>query len=147
MGRPFFAYMLRCGDSSYYVGSTDELEKRITEHQHGEGCEWTRRRLPVEFVWRQEFQSREEAREAEHQIKRWSRAKKEALVEGEFDLLRLLASRSKLSRAALRQAQDKFDRFRFILRSERRERHEGHQRGILPPWGNKAPKIADSQLK
>jgi len=81
------------------VGSTDELEKRVAEHEHGEGCEWTRRRLPVEFVWRQEFASREEAKAAEHQIKRWSRAKKEALIAGKYDLLRLLAGRSKQARA------------------------------------------------
>jgi hypothetical protein len=59
--KPFFTYILRCADGSYYTGSTDELEKRIAEHQHGEGCTWTRKRLPVEFVWRQEFASREEA--------------------------------------------------------------------------------------
>jgi predicted GIY-YIG superfamily endonuclease len=91
--------MLRCADGSYYTGSTDELEKRVGEHQHGEGCEWTRRRLPVEFVWRQELPSREEARRAEHRIKRWGRAKKEALINGQFDLLRLLASRGRAGRA------------------------------------------------
>jgi len=96
---PFFAYMLRCRDGSYYVGSTDQLEKRVAEHQCGEGCEWTRKRLPVEFIWRQEFPTREEAREAEHRIKHWTRAKKEALIAGEYDLLHLLAGRSKLARA------------------------------------------------
>ncbi len=99
MAKPFFTYILRCSDGSYYTGSTDELEKRIAEHQHGEGCTWTRNRQPVEFVWRQEFVSREEAREAEHQIKRWSRSKKEALIAGDFKLLHILASRSQLSRA------------------------------------------------
>ena len=111
MLKPFITYMLRCADGSYYLGHTDELEKRIAEHQHGEGCAWTKSRLPVELVWRQEFPDRDAARAAEQQIKRWSRAKKEALIAGDFDLLRLLAGRSKLSRAALRQAQDKFDRF------------------------------------
>jgi predicted GIY-YIG superfamily endonuclease len=96
---PFFAYILRCADGSYYTGSTEELEKRIAEHQNGEGCAWTRKRLPVEFVWRQEFPTRDEARAAEHQIKKWSRAKKEALIAGEFDLLHLLAGRSKQARA------------------------------------------------
>jgi len=91
--------MLRCSDGSYYVGSTDELEKRVAEHEHGEGCEWTRLRLPVEFVWRQEFPTREEARTAEHQIKRWSRAKKEALIAGKYDQLHLLAGRSRHARA------------------------------------------------
>jgi tRNA/rRNA methyltransferase len=99
MLKPFFAYILRCADGSYYTGSTDELEKRIAEHQNGEGCTWTRKRLPVEFVWRQEFSTREEAKEAEYQIKGWSRAKKEALIAGDYDLLHILAGRSQLSRA------------------------------------------------
>ena len=99
MNRPFFAYILRCSDGSYYTGSTDELEHRIAQHQHGEGCAWTQTRLPVDLVWSQEFQTREEAREAEHQIKRWSRAKKEALITGRFDLVSRLASRSAGGRA------------------------------------------------
>lgn len=99
MERPFFSYMLRCADGSYYVGSTDDLEKRIAEHKHGEGCEWTHRRLPVDLVWSQEFPTREEAREAEHRIKRWSRAKKEAIIEGRFDIVSKLASRSAEGRA------------------------------------------------
>jgi predicted GIY-YIG superfamily endonuclease len=99
MLKPFFTYILRCSDDSYYVGSTDELENRVAEHNHGEGCAWTKSRLPVTLEWSQEFPTREEAREAEHQIKRWSRAKKKALIAGDFNLLRLLAGRSKLSRA------------------------------------------------
>jgi predicted GIY-YIG superfamily endonuclease len=99
MLKPFFTYILRCADGSYYTGSTDELENRIAEHQNGDGCEWTRKRLPLEFVWRQEFPTRDEARAAELQIKRWSRAKKEALIAGKFELLHILAGRSKLSRA------------------------------------------------
>jgi len=91
--------MLRCSDGSYYVGSTDEFEKRVAEHKNGEGCEWTRRRLPLEFVWRQEFASREEAKAAEHQIKRWSRTKKEALIAGRFDIVSKLASRRAKGRA------------------------------------------------
>ncbi len=99
MDRSFFAYLLHCSDGSYYAGSTDELEKRFAEHQHGEGCAWTKSRLPVELAWCQEFSTRDEAREAEYQIKGWSRAKKKALIAGDFDFLRVLAGRSKLSRA------------------------------------------------
>jgi len=99
MDLPFFTYMLRCSDDSYYTGSTDDLEQRIAEHQNGQGCAWTRARLPVELVWSQEFASRDEAEAAEHRIKRWSRAKKEALLSGDYDRLSLFAGRSKLSRA------------------------------------------------
>jgi tRNA/rRNA methyltransferase len=99
MLKPFFTYILRCADGSYYTGSTDELEKRIAEHQNGQGCTWTRKRLPVEFVWRQEFATREEAKAAENQIKGWSRAKKEALIAGRFDIVSKLASRGAEGRA------------------------------------------------
>jgi hypothetical protein len=61
--------------------------------------QWTRKRQPVEFVWRQEFPTRDEARAAELQIKKWNRAKKAALIAGKFELLHILAGRSKLSRA------------------------------------------------
>ena len=97
--KPFFVYILRCADISYYVGSTDELERRIAEHQHGDGCDWTQSRRPVELMWSQEFVTRDEAHSAEQQIKRWSRAKKEALIDGDLDRLSLLSGRSKLSRA------------------------------------------------
>jgi predicted GIY-YIG superfamily endonuclease len=99
MLKPFVTYMLRCADGSYYLGHSDELEKRIAEHQHGQGCAWTKSRLPVELVWRQEFPDRDAARAAEHQIKRWTRAKKEALIAGDYDRLQLLAGPSELSRA------------------------------------------------
>ena len=109
MARPFFTYMLRCADDSYYVGHTDNIEKRLSEHQSGEGCEWTSNRLPVELVWLQEFVSREEARVAEYRIKGWSRAKKEALIKNDWEKVVLLASRSKAGRAlrdALRAPQE-----------------------------------------
>jgi len=104
MLKPFFTYMLRCGDGSYYLGHTDELDKRIAEHQAGQGCDWTKKRLPVELLWRQEFPDRDAARAAELQIKRWSRVKKEALIDGDFHRLSILAGRSKMSRAALRHS-------------------------------------------
>jgi predicted GIY-YIG superfamily endonuclease len=56
---PFFAYMLRCADGSFYVGHTDVLDRRIELHNTGAipGC-YTKSRLPVELVWSQEFESR-----------------------------------------------------------------------------------------
>jgi len=94
MSEPFFAYILKCSDDSYYTGSTDNLETRVIQHQHGEGCDWTKKRLPVVLVWSQQFDSRDEARAAEHQVKRWSRKKKDALIKGDFDELRLHAKRA-----------------------------------------------------
>ena len=99
MGLPFFCYMLQCNDSSYYVGHTDDLGKRLGEHRAGEGCLYTRPRLPVKLVWAEQFLTREEAKAAEAQLKKWSRAKKEALIEGRFDIISKLAARNAESRA------------------------------------------------
>ena len=90
-----WVYILRCADGSYYTGRTMDLEKRLTEHQSGEGSDWTRRRLPIELVFVQEMPDEDHAFLAEQQIKKWSRAKKEALIAGDWDMLRWLAKKPK----------------------------------------------------
>ena len=80
----FWVYILRCADSSYYTGHTDNLEKRIGEHQCGLSDSYTTGRLPVELVFSQECSTREEALSAEQQIKGWSRKKKEAMMRGDW---------------------------------------------------------------
>ncbi|WP_454887103.1 GIY-YIG nuclease family protein [Sphingomonas oryzagri] len=84
--------MLRCADDRYYVGHTDALEHRVAQHQAGKGCSYTAKRLPVHLIWSQEFPSRAEALTAERQIKGWSRAKKEALIAGDWARLHELAA-------------------------------------------------------
>ncbi len=97
MARPFFTYILRCADGSYYVGHTDELERRLAEHGTGTGSGYTASRQPVLLVWFQEFPAREEAKAAEAQIKRWSRRKKEALIGGRMEELRAAARKDWVS--------------------------------------------------
>lgn len=80
----FWAYLLRCSDGSYYAGHTDNLEARFGQHQTGASGGYTYKRRPVALVWSQEFGSRIEAQEAERQIKGWTRAKKEALIAGDW---------------------------------------------------------------
>ncbi|WP_174286474.1 GIY-YIG nuclease family protein [Sphingomonas bacterium] len=87
----FWAYLLRCGDGSFYAGHTDALEARIGAHRQGRGSDYTARRQPVTFAWAQDFPSRLEALEAERRIKGWSRAKKEALIAGDWDRVSQLA--------------------------------------------------------
>ena len=91
VAKPFFAYMLECSDSTYYTGQTDDLEARLAEHQAGIRCVYTASRRPVELVWCQEFVTRDEAKVAEAMIKGWSRAKKKALISGDFDAISRLA--------------------------------------------------------
>jgi predicted GIY-YIG superfamily endonuclease len=89
--QPFWVYMLRCGDGAFYVGHTDDLERRLVEHRWGRFPGFTSQRLPVELAFSEEFKSREEAQAAEQRLKGWSRAKKEALVRGDWERVRTLA--------------------------------------------------------
>jgi putative endonuclease len=85
-----FVYMLRCADGSYYVGSTRNLEQRFAQHSTGQGAAYTRRRLPVELVFAQEFERVDEAYALEKRVQGWSRAKREALIGARYnDLPRL----------------------------------------------------------
>jgi len=87
-------YMLRCADGSYYVGSARRgLERRLSEHNSGAFGGYTSKRLPVELVWAEHFPDITDAIAAERQLKGWSRAKKEALVKGDYGTTRLLAKR------------------------------------------------------
>ena len=87
----FWAYMLRCADGHYYAGSADDLERRLAEHQSGAFPGYTHKRRPVSLVRSETFLARIEAKEAERRIKGWSRAKKEALIAGDWDRISLLA--------------------------------------------------------
>ncbi len=80
----FWIYILRCADDSYYTGHTDNLEKRLAEHQSGICDGYTSARLPVTLVFSQEFSIRLEALACERQIKGWSRKKKEAMIRGDW---------------------------------------------------------------
>jgi predicted GIY-YIG superfamily endonuclease/proteasome lid subunit RPN8/RPN11 len=80
----FWAYLLNCRGGSFYAGHTDDLERRIAQHKSGLVAGYTRDRLPVELVWSQEFPTRVEAIAAERQIKGWSKAKKLALIRGDW---------------------------------------------------------------
>jgi putative endonuclease len=91
----FWTYMLHCADRSFYVGHTDDLDARIGAHQSGLIPGYTSTRLPVKLVWSDEFPSRYEALEAERRIKGWSRAKKLALIRGDWSTISNLGRNSK----------------------------------------------------
>ena len=88
----FWTYILKCADGSYYTGHSDDLEARIAEHQAGtiHGY-YTHRRRPLTLVSSRAFVTREEALAAERQIKGWSRAKKEAMIAGNWNEVSRLA--------------------------------------------------------
>jgi putative endonuclease len=92
-----YLYVLRCADGSYYVGSTTNMEVRLAQHHAGEGGSFTAERLPIELIYSAEFPTLHEAFLAERQVKGWTRAKKEALIRGDYQVLVEL-SRSRTQR-------------------------------------------------
>jgi len=94
----FHAYILKCNDGSYYVGHSDNLDVRVQHHSAGLIEGYTSTRLPVKLVWAESFQTRDDAFAAERKIKGWSRAKKEALIRGDWAAVSRLASRSEVLR-------------------------------------------------
>lgn len=88
-----WVYILRCNDDSYYTGCTTNLEQRLVQHQTGTFEGYTSERLPVVLVWAEHFTELRPAIEAERRIKNWSRAKKEALIRGEYGHLHELSKK------------------------------------------------------
>jgi putative endonuclease len=89
----FYVYILKCDDNSYYVGHTDDIEKRIADHELNTYDCYTSTRLPIEVVYIQTFGTRGEALESERQLKKWSRRKKEALIEENWSNLSSFAKK------------------------------------------------------
>jgi putative endonuclease len=87
----FWVYIVECADGSYYTGHTDNLELRIAQHQQNLTGGYTSTRLPVKLVFSQPFSTRVEAIASERQIKGWSRAKKAAMISGDWDEVSRLA--------------------------------------------------------
>ncbi len=77
-----FCYMLRCADGTIYTGWTRDLEQRLRTHKAGKGGKYTRSRLPVDLVYREEFETKEEAMSREWHLKRLTRQEKLRLIAG-----------------------------------------------------------------
>ena len=82
-----YMYILECSNGSYYTGSTINLERRIQQHQSGEGANHTKKKLPVRLIYFEEFTRIDEAFYREKQVQNWSRKKKEALINGDLQEL------------------------------------------------------------
>jgi putative endonuclease len=94
-----YMYILECSDGSYYTGSTNNLELRITQHQNGEGANHTKKHLPVKLLYYEEFNRIDTAFYREKQVQNWSRAKKQALMAADERLLHELAKCTNISKA------------------------------------------------
>ena len=86
-----FVYILKCADGSFYVGSAHDLEDRLKRHNSGNGAVFTALRRPVKLVYQEPYKYLDDTIKRERQIKKWSRAKKEALINGELETLKKLS--------------------------------------------------------
>ena len=86
-------YIVRCANGELYVGMTDNVDERMRAHNDGRACLFTAKRRPITLVWSELAIDIPSAIARERQIKRWTRAKKEALISGELDWLRRLSQR------------------------------------------------------
>ena len=75
-----YTYLLRCSDGTYYCGWTNDLDKRVAAHNSGKGAKYTKTRRPVELVYYETFETKQEAMSREYHIKRLTRAEKEELI-------------------------------------------------------------------
>ena len=87
----FVLYILECADGSFYIGHTDDLDKRMEQHDRGHGCAYTATRRPLKLIHAQGFETRHEALAMERKLKGWSRAKKLAYTAGDWKAIQALS--------------------------------------------------------
>lgn len=98
-----YVYILRCADGSFYTGLTRRsVEARVSEHNTGWGHGYTAKRLPVVLIYSEAHVRYDEAVAAERRIKGWSRAKRVALMNGEFEALQIFSKRGSEKRGHTR---------------------------------------------
>lgn len=81
-----YTYMVRCNDGTFYIGWTNNLEKRMKAHNEGKGAKYTKPRTPVELVYYETFQTKEEAMSREWHLKQLTRKQKEALIDDKEEI-------------------------------------------------------------
>jgi len=92
----YFVYILLCNDKSYYTGISNNIDRRLEEHQQGANIEcYTYKRRPVKLVFQQEFMDVNQAIAFEKKVKGWRRAKKEAIINGNWETLPTLSRTAK----------------------------------------------------
>lgn len=82
-----YTYILKCKDGTYYTGWTNNLEKRLKDHNEGRGAKYTKARLPVSLIYYEEFQTKEDAMRREYAIKHMTRSEKEELIKAHSERL------------------------------------------------------------
>ena len=87
--KKYCVYILRCKGDNLYIGFTSNLKRRLSDHKCGNGCLFTKNKLPVELVYYEKFNNFMEAKNRENQIKGWNREKKENLIKYKHPIKRV----------------------------------------------------------
>jgi len=129
-----YMYILECADKSFYVGCATDLKNQMEKHNNGLGAEYTKQHLPVQLIYYEKFNNIDEALNREKQIKKWSRAKKIALIKNDFELLKTLSKNNSPELVEGHFGQYPKDYFDFIIIDECHRggaNNESNWRGIL----------------
>lgn len=95
--KTYFVYILKCSDNSYYVGVTNNLERRVGEHENSlNESSYTFKRRPITLVWYDIYSDIRQAITKEKQLKGWSRNKKEALIENDWNKIVELSNKKNI---------------------------------------------------
>ena len=116
--RRSWVYILECSDGSYYTGCTTNIDRRISEHEQGVYPGYTSKRRPVRLLWSEEFSNIQDAIAVERMLKKWTRAKKEALMREDFATLKELAQSTKTKLKLKRSAHPSTLRLRRIAQDD-----------------------------
>jgi predicted GIY-YIG superfamily endonuclease len=87
----FYVYILKNAEDIFYVGQTNNLERRVSDHNSNHGAKFTKDTMGMKLVYSERFSTRADAMKREMQLKKWSRAKKLALISGDMELLKMLS--------------------------------------------------------
>ena len=89
---PYYVYILRTSSNTLYIGQTNNLEKRLKEHKSrtSKSAKYLRLFSSFQLIYKEEYPTRKEAMQREAQLKRWTRSKKEALIQGDKELLKII---------------------------------------------------------
>ncbi len=79
--KKYFTYLARCNDSTLYTGYTDDIKKRESAHNIGQGAKYTKARRPIKIIYWEKLQTKSLAMKREAEIKKWPKIKKESLVQ------------------------------------------------------------------
>lgn len=102
---PYFVYILKCANGTFYTGSTSNLHDRINAHKSGaDPNSYTYRLRPIKLVWAEEYESRIEALNVEKHIKGWSHVKKQALIENDFEKIHQIVKQERKEREKSRRS-------------------------------------------